>query len=100
MLSDRCLSVLSVLSVTLVHRGQTVGWINMKLDMVVGLGDFVLDGSSLPPKKGYSPPTPIFGPCLLWLTGGWITMPLGTEIGLGRGDIVLDGSKGFVVLRE
>jgi len=24
-------------------------------------------------------------------TVGWITMPLGTEVGLGPGDIVLDG---------
>jgi len=44
MLSDRCLSVLSVLSVcpalsvTLVYCGQTVGWIKMKLVTQVGLG--------------------------------------------------------------
>jgi len=24
-------------------------------------------------------------------TAGWITIPLGTEVGLGQGDIVLDG---------
>ena len=34
----RLLSVLSVLSVTLVYCGQTVGWIKMKLGMPVGLG--------------------------------------------------------------
>jgi len=31
MLSDRCLTCLSVLSVTLGYCGQTVGWIKMKL---------------------------------------------------------------------
>jgi len=41
-LSDRCLSVCPVLSVclsvSLVCCGQTVGWIQMKLGMQVGLG--------------------------------------------------------------
>ena len=55
MLSDRCLSVCqSVLSVTLMYCGQTVGWIKMKLDMQVALGPGhnVLDGD---PKKGAEP---------------------------------------------
>jgi len=56
MLSDRCLSVLSV---TLVYCGQTVGWIKMKLGMQVGLGPdhIVLDGDPAPtsPKRGQSP---------------------------------------------
>jgi len=41
MLSDPCLTVLSVLcvlSVTFMHCGQTVGWMKMKLGMQVGLG--------------------------------------------------------------
>jgi len=44
MLSDRCLSCLSCpvlsvcLSVTFVHRGQTVGLIKMKLDTQVSIG--------------------------------------------------------------
>jgi len=42
MLSDCCLSVclsvLSVLSVTLVYCGQTVGWIKIKLNVGVSLG--------------------------------------------------------------
>ena len=42
MLSDRCLSCLPVLSVTLVYYGQTVGWIKMKLGMQVGLGPATL----------------------------------------------------------
>jgi len=33
-----CLSLLSVLPLTLVYCVQTVGWINMKLGMQVGLG--------------------------------------------------------------
>jgi len=60
MLSDRCLSVLSVcLSVTLLYCGQTVGRIKMKHGMQVGLGPghTVLDGDPAP-----SPPS---GPYLL-----------------------------------
>ena len=70
MLSDRCLSVCpvcSVLSVTFVHCGQTVGRIKMKLGMQVGLGPdhIVSDGDPAPPPpKGHSP-HPIFGPYLL-----------------------------------
>jgi len=70
MLSDRCLSCLSVLSVTLVYCGQTVGWIKMKLGKQVGLGPdhIVLDGDpAYLPQRGTAPP--IFGPYLLWLNG-------------------------------
>ena len=58
MLSDRCLSGLSVLSVTLMYCGQTVGWIKMKLGMEVGLGPghIVLDGDSAPPQTGTTLP--------------------------------------------
>ena len=62
MLSVRC-PVLSVLSLTLVSCGQTVGRIKMKLGMQVGLcpGHTVLDGDPAPPPpKGHGPP--IFGP--------------------------------------
>jgi len=59
-------AVLSCLSVTFVHCGQTVGRIKMKLGMQVGLGPghIVLDGDQAPPPKGHSP-HPIFGPYLL-----------------------------------
>jgi len=71
MLSDCCLSVCSVLSVTLVYCGQTVRWIKMKLSMEVGLGSLrphcVRWGPSFP-QKGQSP---ISGPCLLW-PNGWM----------------------------
>ena len=61
MLSDRCLSVCPVLSVTFVHCVQTIGRIKMKLGMQVGLdpGHIVLDGNPAPPLQ-HSPP--IFGP--------------------------------------
>jgi len=58
MLSDRCLSCLSVLSVTLVYCGQTVGWIKMKLGVQVGLGSghIVLHGNPAPPpQRGTAP---------------------------------------------
>jgi len=54
-----------VLSVTLVHCGQTVGWIKMKLDMEVDLAHTYCDQIA-----------------------GWI--PLGMKVGLGPGDFVLD----------
>jgi len=49
MLSDRCLSVLSV---TLMYRDETVGWIKMPLGMEVGLGPghIVLDWDPVRPK--------------------------------------------------
>jgi len=53
MLSDCCLSVLSVM---LMYCGQTVGWIEMKLDKQVGLGHSVRWGPSSPSPKGHSPP--------------------------------------------
>ena len=55
MLLVRCLSVLSV---TFVHCGQTVGRIKMKLGMQVGLdpGHYVSDGDSAhPPQRGTDP---------------------------------------------
>jgi len=65
MLSDRCLSVLSV---ALVYCGQTVGWIKMKFGVEVDLGPghIVLDGAQLLPKGAH---TPIFGQYLLWPNG-------------------------------
>ena len=63
-----CLS--SVLMVTLVYCGQTVGWIKMKLGVEVGLGpSHVLNGDPAPP------PTKGTGPQLsgrLWWPNGWM----------------------------
>ena len=57
-----CLSLLSVLSVTLVHCGQTVGWIKIPLQLSIGLGpgDIVLDGDPGPAPL-FSGRTPILG---------------------------------------
>ena len=82
MLSDRCLSVcpvcLSVLSVTLVYCGQTVGWIKMKLGTEVGLspGHIVLDGDPAPPppKAGRAPQFSAHICCGQMVR--WIKMPL------------------------
>jgi len=52
----------------------------------------VLWGPSFP-KRAHCSPFTIFGPYLLWPTDGWIKKPLGTEVGLGPGDIVLDGDR-------
>ena len=35
--------------------------------------------------------TPIFGHICCGQTAGWIKMPFGMEVGIGPGDIVLDG---------
>jgi len=56
-----CLSVLSVcpvcLSLMLVYCGQTVGWIKMKLGMLVGFGSshIVLDGDPVPHERDTAP---------------------------------------------
>ena len=55
-----------------VYCGQTAGWMKVVLGMEVGLspGDLVLDGHPVPfPQKGAEPPSPIFGPLLLWPNG-------------------------------
>jgi len=62
-----------IMSVTLLYCGQTVGWINIKLGMPVGLGSghivLVGDPASPFPKGGGAPK--IFGPHLLW-PNGWL----------------------------
>ena len=46
----------------------------------------------LPPQKGGgAPPHPIFSHVYCGQPGTWTKMPLGTEVGLGPDDIVLDG---------
>jgi len=78
--------------VTFVHCGQTVGRINMKLGMQVGLGPghIVLDGDPAPPPpKGRSPQFSDHICC--GQTATLIKMSLGTELGLSPGDFVLNG---------
>jgi len=61
---------MSVLSVTLVNCGQTVGWIKMPLGVEVDLGPgHIALGGDLAPKKGAQ--SPILGPGLLW-PNGWM----------------------------
>jgi len=66
MLRYRCSVCPVCLSVTLVYRDQTVGWIKMLLGTEVGLGpdDFVLDGDPAPPRKAAQQPL-TFRPTLL-----------------------------------
>ena len=64
----------------------------MKLGMWVVLspGHIVLDGDPAPsPPKGHSPPQFVAHICC-GPVAGWIKMPLGTEVNLGPGDVVLD----------
>ena len=66
--------------------GQMAGSIKIPLST-----DIVLDGdpAALPQNGDRAPP--IFDPCLLCQTAGWIKMALGMEVVLGPGQIVLDG---------
>jgi len=83
MLSDHCLSVLSVM---FVYCGQTVRWIKMKLGTQVGLrpGHNVLDGDPAP--------LPQFSANICCgQMAQWIKMPLGMEVGLGPGHISIRG---------
>jgi len=84
---------LSVLSVTLVYCGQTVGWIKIPFGTEVGLttqATLCYMGTQFPRKKGHSIPQFSANICC-GQTAGWITMPLGMEVDLGPGDIALDG---------
>jgi len=62
----RIVACMSVLSITLVYCGQTVGSIKMKLGTEIGLSPGHIASVGVPappPKRGTAPP--IFGPCLL-----------------------------------
>jgi len=82
-----CLSCPVCLSVMLVYCGQTVGGIEMKLGVQVGLGlgHIVLDGDPAPPPpKGHSPQ--FLAHICCGQMAAWIKMSLGMELGLGPGD--------------
>jgi len=91
MLSDRCLSVLSV---TLVYCGQTIGWINMKLGMKVclGPGHIVLGVDPAPPPQRGRATLLNFRPISLW-PNGWMNQDATWYGGRPqpRGLFVLDG---------
>ena len=96
-----CPVCLSVLSVTLVYCGQTVGWIKMKLGTEVGLclRQIVLNGDPVPlPQRGTSPQ--VFGYVCCGQMAVCIRISLGTEVGLSLGDIVLDGDLASPSLKE
>ena len=51
-------------------------------------------GPSSPPEKRVQPPTQFLAHVYCGQMAGWIKMPLGTEVNLDPGDIVLDGVAG------
>ena len=68
--------------------------------MEVGLspGDFVLDGDLFPlPKKGRS--SQFWTHVYCGQTAAWIKMPLGTEVGVGLHDVILDGDPASPLLK-
>ena len=73
--------------------GQVAGWIMMSLGMevVLGPGDFVLDGDLAPPPQKGGGAAQFLSHVYCGQTVGWIKMALGMEVGLGPGHIVLDG---------
>jgi len=99
MLSIRCLSVLSVLSVCLsvcscLWRSCTVAkWLDGST------GHYVLDGDpALPPPKGGGAPQFSAHICCSQ-TAGWLTMPLGIEVGLSPCNFVFDGDPALPSLK-
>jgi len=48
-------------------------------------------GTQLPQKKGHSCSPNFLVHVYCRQTAGWIKMPLGTDVNLGPGDVVLDG---------
>jgi len=90
MLSDRCLSVLSVYEVGVLWPN---GWMDQNETWHGGRPrtrpHCVRWVPSSPPQKGHSPKFSAHVCC--GKTAEWIKMPLGTEVDLGSGDIVLGG---------
>jgi len=52
-------------------------------------------GTQLPLEQRAHPPPPSFWPVYCGQTAGWLKTPLGTEVDLGPGNIVLDGVPGL-----
>ena len=57
----------------------------------LGLRDIVRCGLSYPQKKGTSTPTQFLAHVYCGQMAPWMKTPLGTEVDLGSGHIVLDG---------
>jgi len=64
----------------------------MPLGMEIGLrpGYFVFDEDPARPRKGHTDPHQILAYVYCGQTAAWIKTPLGTEVNLGLGDVVLD----------
>ena len=62
---------------------------------VLSPGDFVFDEDPAAPRKmAQAPSHPIFGPYVYCgQMAEWIKMPLGMEVNLGPGNVVLNGSQ-------
>jgi len=66
--------------------------IPLSTEVCLSLGDIVLDGDPAPsPVKGRSPQFSANVRC--GQTAGWTKMSLGMEVGLGPGDVMLDGDR-------
>ena len=67
-------------------------WIKMSLSMEVGIGpgDFLFDGDPASPRKKGTHPTQFLAHVYCGQTAGFMKTPLGTEVDLGTGHIVLD----------
>ena len=48
----------------------------------------MLDGDSSPPCKGAQQPPPLLAHVYCGQKAGWIKIPLGTDVGLGPGDVL------------
>ena len=75
---------LSVLSLTLVYCGQTVGRIKMKLDTQVGLGPGHTMTQVCFPHRGTATPPPFLAHICCGEMALLIKMPLGMEVGLAQ----------------
>ena len=63
----------------------------MEVGLGLGLGNFVFDGDPATSKKGHPHPTQFLAHVYCGQTARWMKTPLGTEVDLGPGHIVLDG---------
>ena len=84
-----CLSCLSVCPVCNVGVLWPNSWIDQDAGRPRPWPHCVRWEPSSPPQKGHSPQFSAHVRC--GQTPGWINMPLGMEVGLNPGDIVLDG---------
>ena len=63
---------------------------SLGMEQGLGQGDFVLDGTMLPPPQKGAPPK-FSANVYCGQTAGWMKLVLSIEVGLSPGDFVLDG---------